>query len=172
MTKQPRRVQINWADLELAMDQFSGEMHAYLDLETGVVATITEEVMGYLDDPPDDLPDWQQEELELARQIEADDGTRYLEVPESDSHEDYRLMQEFTETVDNSRLQERLWRAIDGRGAFRYFKDVLHEHGEGELESWYAFQNQRHRDQLLEWLEAEGIEPTYPPTANPSRVTN
>jgi hypothetical protein len=166
MSKEPRRVKINWADLELAMDQFSGEMHGYLDLETGNVVTITDEVLRYLDDPPDDLPDWQQEELELARQIEEDDGSRFLDVPQSDSHDDYRVMQGFIETVGDAHLQERLWCAIDGRGAFRYFKDVLHEHGEGELERWYSFRDRRQRERLLEWLEAEGVEPTNPPTSD------
>ena len=37
-------------------------------------------------------------------------------------------MVEFIESVDNPRLAERMSRAIEGRGAFRRFKDTLLEH--------------------------------------------
>jgi hypothetical protein len=34
-------------------------------------------------------------------------------------------MEAFIATVRSKRLQDRLWRAISGRGAFRYFKGLF-----------------------------------------------
>lgn len=55
------------------------------------------------------------------------------------------------------RLANRLERAISGRGAFRYFKDVLLDHPR-ERERWFAFTDQRLRERVLEWLADEEIE--------------
>jgi len=45
-------------------------------------------------------------------------------------------MEAFIATMRNRRLQERLERAISGRGAFRYFKDVLLDYP-AERECWF-----------------------------------
>ena len=72
-----------------------------------------------------DLSEWHQEALREAEQVEAGYRTRYVHVPEVDSQESYRDIEAFIAIVKNRHLQDRLWRAISGRGAFRYFKDVL-----------------------------------------------
>ena len=66
-------------------------------------------------------------------------------------------MQAFIETVASPRLQDRLWAAIRGRGAFRGFKDVLASYT-AERERWFTFKDDRVRLRVLEWLADEGIE--------------
>jgi len=65
-------------------------------------------------------------------------------------------MEAFIATVHNRRLQERLERAISGRGAFRYFKDVLLDYS-AERERWFQFKRERQHLRILDWLEAHGI---------------
>jgi hypothetical protein len=65
-------------------------------------------------------------------------------------------MEEFIYTVRDERLAAKLQRAISGKGAFRYFKDVLSDYP-AERERWFAFRDQRERRRMLEWLESEGI---------------
>jgi hypothetical protein len=157
-----RRIKINWMELEVAIDNNSWEIHYYLDLETGEVIAISDETRGYLDYPPGyDLPDWQQQELQAAEQVERGYGTRYTAIPRTESHDAYRDMERFIGSVWDERLQNRLWRAIQGRGAFRYFKDVLHEYP-AERERWFAFSDRRIKERMLDWLESENIEPTNP----------
>jgi len=140
----------------------SWEVRNYLDLETGEVVMITDEVAGYLEELPDyELPDWMQEMVKVAEQVEEGYGTRYIRIPEADSHEDYRDMERFISTVQSDRLRDQLWRAIEGRGAFRYFKDVLYDHP-AERERWFAFQGRCIYDSISRWLESEGIEPINP----------
>ena len=73
-------------------------------------------------------------------------------------HSDTTDMQAFIETVSSQWLQERLWTAIRGRGAFRRFKDVL-AGAPAERERWFAFKGDRLRQRVLAWLADEGIEP-------------
>jgi hypothetical protein len=152
-------------ELEAAFQISSGglvEIHHYLDLETGEVVMVTSEVTRYLEEPPDEeLPDWMQHELQIAEQVEEGYGTRYIRIPEEDSHEGYRDMERFISTVRNDRLQDQLWRAIQGRGAFRYFKDVLYDYP-AERERWFAFKDRRLHERISWWLESEEIEPTNP----------
>jgi hypothetical protein len=160
-----RKLKIDWMELEAAFQTSSGglvEMYHYLDLETGEVVMVTSEVTRYLEEPPDeDLADWMRHELQIAEQVEEGYGTRYIRIPEEDSHEGYRDMERFISTVRDDRLQDRLWRAIQGRGAFRYFKDVLADYPD-ERERWFAFKDRRIHERVADWLESEEIEPTNP----------
>lgn len=159
-----RKLEIDWMGLEAAfqtgMDMM---MRNFLDLETGKVISITEEVNSYLEDEEIDesLPDWMQEEVQKAQQVEEGYSKRYISIPERDNHEEYRDMERFIATVRDARLRDQLWRAISGRGAFRYFRDVLAQHP-AERERWFAFSDRCLRERMLEWLESEGIEPTNP----------
>ena len=46
--------------------------------------------------------------------------------------------------------------AVQGRGAFRYFKDQVRERGLAE--SWYEFRDGRYRQIALDWCEEHGLE--------------
>ncbi len=56
-------------------------------------------------------------------------------------------------------LQERLQVAIQGRGAFRRFKDVRSSHPQ-ERDRWFRFHDQRLQQRVLDWLDEEGIAPS------------
>ncbi|MBP2320443.1 hypothetical protein JOF56_000828 [Kibdelosporangium banguiense] len=65
----------------------------------------------------------------------------------------YQDMADFAELVDDERARRRLTRAIEGRrGAFRRFKDELHEEFPNLLPAWYAFRDSRARRRAVEWL--------------------
>ena len=51
----------------------------------------------------------------------------------------YQDMADFADGVTDERTGHRLARAIQGKGAFRRFKDELHEEHPGLLPAWYAF---------------------------------
>lgn len=108
-----RKLEINWMELDGAYQTGSWEMQSYLDLETGEVVTVTDEVSGYLEEPPErELLDWMQEAIEQARQVEEGYGTRYIAIPQADSHEGYHDMERFISTVRNDRLRDWMrWRS-------------------------------------------------------------
>ena len=177
----PRQIRVDLADLVDALDDASGEMNAYLDLESGRVIWVTADVRQELEAITEGLPGetsddeayraafaaaldrrgppaWMHALLWEADAVEGGLGTRFLPVPGADSRAGYEDMEAFIETVASLRPQERLWGAIRGRGAFRRFKDVLGRQP-AELERWFAFRDGRVRQRALAWLAEEGIEP-------------
>lgn len=64
----------------------------------------------------------------------------------------YQDMADFAELVSDERAGRRLTRAIQGKGAFRRFKDELHEEFPDLVPVWYAFRDSRARRRAVEWL--------------------
>jgi len=64
----------------------------------------------------------------------------------------YQDMADFTETITDERTGRRLARAIQGKGAFRRFKDELHEEYPDLLPAWYAFRDVRGKRRAVQWL--------------------
>jgi Uncharacterised protein family (UPF0158) len=174
-----RKLKLDLSELIYAFEAGSLESKYYLDLETGEVVLIADEtrmelnaIYERLGDAEDadgalfaealhgsGLPDWQVDLVREADLVERGFGARFIEVPHDDSHEGYRDMEAFIETVSDDQLQARLSDAIDGRGAFRRFKDVLLRYPQ-ERDHWFAFKETRVRQRALEWLESEEIEAT------------
>jgi predicted nucleotidyltransferase len=76
-------------------------------------------------------------------------GAYYIDpIP---SLEAYRDMQDFVAQVPDRRAFDLLARAIEGRGAFRRFKDTLFEFPELR-QSWFDFHDVRMRRRAIEWL--------------------
>lgn len=104
---------------------------------------------------------WHRAAIEYARETgsededDADDPERWLPVHCEGSRESYRDMEFFIASVDNPGAADRLAIAIEGRGAFRRFKDVL-ARWPGELERWYALSEERQRGRARSWLAGAG----------------
>ena len=133
-----KALNIDIDELCSAMENSSYENDYYLDLETGEILFLS----GYMDD---------EETGKLKDQVE-EDSYRYERIPEAESHEGYEDMVDFIATVKDERLVELLEVAINGKGAFRRFKDVLLNYPE-ERESWFQFKDDRMEEKALEWLD-------------------
>ena len=64
----------------------------------------------------------------------------------------YQDMADFAEGITDERAGHRLARAIQGKGAFRRFRDELHEEYPDLLPAWYEFRDARARRRTVEWL--------------------
>jgi len=64
----------------------------------------------------------------------------------------YQDMADFADGITDERAGRRLARAIGGKGAFRRFKDELHEEHPDLLPAWYAFRDTRSRRRAVQWL--------------------
>jgi hypothetical protein len=64
----------------------------------------------------------------------------------------YQDMVDFVDGISDERAGRSLARAIEGRGAFRRFKDILHEDFPLLLPTWYAFRDRRAQRRAVEWL--------------------
>jgi hypothetical protein len=140
-----RKVRVDLEELRLALEDASYEHKYFLDTETGEVIVVFE------------MFDDEEAQRQLA-EIDAAEPGRYLQVPRADSRKGYDDMQDFIDAVSDEHLQELLNVAIQGRGAFRRFKDVLARHP-GEQQQWFDFQAARLDARAREWLAEEGCEP-------------
>lgn len=70
----------------------------------------------------------------------------------------YRDTEMFIDALGEGRVAARLARAIQGRGAFRRFKDVLAD-SDDLLARWYGFSDDRHRGRARAWLADQGYTP-------------
>lgn len=80
----------------------------------------------------------------------------YRRVEPLDSSESYRDMADFIGRLRDRRARDLLGRAIEGRGAFRRFKDTLHELPEVRS-AWFAFHDARMARRAVDWLREEGL---------------
>ena len=66
-------------------------------------------------------------------------------------------MADFAEAVTDERAGRRLLRAIQGRGAFRRFRDELHEEYPDLLPARYAFRDARATRRAVRWLAEDSL---------------
>jgi len=93
------------------------------------------------------------------------DGENPVELDELDliiidplpSYVWYQDMADFAAGVTDRAAGQRLADALQGRGAFRRFKDRLYEHHPGLISTWHAFRDVRAQRRAVEWLLDEGI---------------
>lgn len=138
-------VPVAWEALEDAFENNAPEVHSYLHFDTGEVIRIVDGVA----DPS------------MHTRIIGD--SRYLRIDPVSSREQYRWMERFIATVEDEELRRRLNVAIDGKGAFRRFKDALVSHPV-DRERWFAFRSERLRSCMESWLTAHGIHSVERPT--------
>jgi uncharacterized protein UPF0158 len=67
-------------------------------------------------------------------------------------------MERFVDTIDDPDRRDRLEIALQGRGAFRRFKDVL-ARWPAELTRWHAFSDEHERGRARAWLADAGYRP-------------
>jgi len=139
-------IELDWDALEIAVERNASDTESFLDLTTGQVVTI---VTG---DP----------EAPLRRQEVSENIRNFLRVEPASSREQYRWMERFVGSVSDEQLRERLIISIDGKGAFRRFKDVLLAYP-AERERWFSYRADLLHWHISEWLGTHEIRPSNPP---------
>ena len=137
-----RVIPINWTDLETAFERNSPDTESFLDTRTGEVVTVTEGAIDY---------------AEQRGKVQAG-GEAYVRIEPAASREQYKWMERFVAGVTDEPLRERLVIAIDGKGAFRRFKDVLLNYPT-ERERWFTYRADLLHWAMQKWLEKEQLAP-------------
>ncbi len=138
-----KRVAVDWNDLEVAVERNAPSTESFLDTRTGQVVTI---VSG---DP----------EAPLRKRQVSENIEHFVRVEPASSREQYRWMERFVSSVSDEALRERLLISIDGKGAFRRFKDVLLAYP-AERERWFSYRADLLHWHIHNWLRDHDIEPS------------
>jgi hypothetical protein len=141
-----RKVKVNWTELEIAFERNSPDIESYLELSTGDVISI---VAGEAD------------AADKHARVAAN-AQSFVRVEPASSREQYRWMEKFVGAVEDEALRERLIISIDGKGAFRRFKDVLLNYP-AERERWFSYRGDLLHYQMQTWLSELGLEPENAP---------
>ncbi len=139
-----RDVPVDWEALEDAFENNAPEVHSYLHVGSGEVLRVVDGIA----DP------------EMHARIASD--AAYVRIEPVSSREQYRWMERFIPMVEDAPLRAQLAQAIDGKGAFRRFKDVLIAFTV-ERERWFAFRSERLRVFMEAWLAANAMRPVPRP---------
>lgn len=112
----------------------------YLDRETGTIYRAFEgEVLG------DDGEPLHDEDFDLV-------------ALGGDHHQaEYDDMAMFAENVGDGRTRTQLREALHGRGAFRRFRDTLHQAPDDLVKAWYRYRDAARELRALEWLVGQGL---------------
>ena len=172
-----RKLQVDFAALGAALEDQTREfLDYYFDTHTGDVEEVPPELLDEIEFPGSsefaDVETWGEELLDIARTIVEESGPsvsgRYEWVPQRESREAYQTMVRFAESVESEELRRLLDVALNGRGAFRRFKDVLYDFPD-ERERWFAFNNAELREYATDWLRTLGIEAVPRPRPGPQQ---
>ena len=150
---------VKLSELVEAVEFDSDEYGNWVDLQTGSVVRVAHSLInaveGSDDDALDGLADWEKEEVETAKAIVEDSGERFLNTPSKFDFHEYRHLERFIGTLEDSAAAEQLWRAIKGKGAFRFFKDTARRLG--LLDQWYRYRDAAVKEYVMGWAEVKQV---------------
>lgn len=133
------------------------ETHYYYDKKTKTIVMVTDDDFSYADGDKDidDADDWQEDSIRMAEEL-VEDPTEFISLPEKEEINEYGMMEDFVFSLKDKNNQKILFDAIEGRGAFRRFKDNVYFLGI-ELD-WFAYRDEQYKKVAREWCENNQIE--------------
>lgn len=148
---------VKLADIIDGMQSQSDETNFFLNKKTGEVVLVTDYELRAAEDeePIEDFPDWEQDQVRIAREIMAETGD-YIELPTKFDINEYRIMEDFCESIEDAEMCDTFCDLIQGSGAFRRFKDALYHYGIEK--DWYSYRDEAYKEIAIEWCRENGIE--------------
>lgn len=159
---EPMKVYIE--DIADKMEEANEELQTFLNRNTGEIVDVGQEYyriaekMREDEEIPAHLREWEKELVQTALEIEENWGD-YEELPNQYDIHEYSIMEDFIERITDNRKSAILYRAINGAGAFRRFKDKLFDLGLEE--SWFSYKHEAYCKIAKRWCEESGISYEY-----------
>lgn len=149
-------IEVKLSDVIEALDSTMDEHAFYLDKCSGEIVLVTDDDIATAENEELMLesPDWQQESIAKARKV-LDDSENLLPLPDKFEINEYRIMEEFCLALDDRQLSGELLRRIKGSGAFRRFRNAIHELNIEQ--AWYDFKRRALEQIAIQWLEENRI---------------
>ena len=133
-------MKVKISDIIDAIEMTDRDTEYFLDQETGEIVFINDNIMSSA------------EKEELCDQL---DEHGFYRLPSSFDIREYDIMEDFVDRLSGP-AHDKLSNAIQGRGAFRRFKDGINDLG---LDSqWYVFRDAAFGRKAVQWCEENGID--------------
>jgi hypothetical protein len=137
--------------------EFQGlESSSYLNLETGEVILIADEEFraAEIGDDISNQADWYKEAIAIAKDF-LENRDQYLELPSIYDLHEYRIMENFVNSIPIEEQKEEMLNLITGKGAFSRFKQGI----ERFLlkDKWYKYRDSEITKFVEEWCQDNNI---------------
>ena len=76
-------------------------------------------------------------------------------LPTKNDINEYEMMVEFADTIEDSKLQNQLYISLNGSGAFKRFKDTCINYD--IIDDWYNFRDKKYKDIAINWCQENNI---------------
>jgi hypothetical protein len=124
-----------------------GGMKCYINIETGNIKSVLDSEINQ----SDDTEPWEDDIKELKENWDS-----YCEIKRMNSYESFKIMEDFVETVDATRLHDDLTNALSKKHPFQSFKWLIDNSGPYR-QSWFDFRNQKQIDWVIDQLNNLGV---------------
>ena len=148
--------------LSAIIDSISSIAHntsCYLDRERGELFLVSKEQLcaAEKDEQEEDHPEWQKDQIKLARKILTDDKQeKYIAIPAKFVSHEYSTMENFCISLDDEKISKPLCQAIFGGGAFNRFNNYIHKYGIAD--DWYKYRYNSMKRIIIDWCESNNID--------------
>ncbi len=151
-------VQVKLSDVIGSMEFRADETTLYLDTNTGKIVSVTPDEFfdGDEDDPIESYPDWQRDGVQAARSLVRGNDGNLLELPGKWDVNEYQVMEDFCLSLPAGVYRTTIYAAMQGRGAFRRFKDTLQKIGLAD--KWLHYRTARFKTVAVDWCKANEID--------------
>lgn len=132
------------------------ESRTFLNIKTGEIISVTSEDLSAAEEekPFDHLPVWQKEDRKVAIDV-FENFENYIELPTKYEINEYEIMEDFCLSVCDQGKRNTLLNEIQGKGAFRRFKDKILDFDIEE--QWYSYRDERFKEIAIEWCQENNI---------------
>jgi predicted phosphoadenosine phosphosulfate sulfurtransferase len=139
-------------EMQIQIDEYT----TYFNKKTGEFVSISDKEFQAAEEKEDNESffDVEEEGVKIAIDI-LENSNDYIEVPSKYDIHEYDIMKRFCLSLENDKDINVLLIAIRGAGAFRRFKDMIHELGIEE--DWYKFRDEKYKEIAIEWCNDNGI---------------
>jgi lactoylglutathione lyase len=113
------------------------------NIDMGMLCFIHKETLElvHYPDPEQFYDDIEEHWGEDIKKIEANRDD-YVRIKKMDSRASFRIMEDYTATIKNKKLQSQLFNALSNRKPFRNWKHII-DHQDEERENWFKFKQER-----------------------------
>jgi len=147
-------MKVKLSDLVEAIEFHSDEARSFIHLKKGEIYLISDEAIRIAEDDDHDYPDWQKEDVKIAKDY-LDNENDYLSLPSQYEVNEHQIMEDFISNLEDEKIAGQLSISLRGKGAFRRFKDNVILLGIDK--EWYQFRDERYKEFAVEWCEENEI---------------
>lgn len=162
------KAKVKIRDIVDGMEVQFDEWRTLLNTETGEVVSISSELLRAAEELDIEEEEESEDDEAIKRRLEGMDVEmqlafdiyahfeKYEDLPDRDEINEYGMMEDFCYAVENEKSKEKLLRTIQGKGAFRKFKDQVNDLGIEQ--QWYDFRDEQYKQVAIRWCRSLELE--------------